>query len=120
MITKGATRQVTDDDLAHVDNAIANHQVFLRDLFTLRKLLAEIGSVDKAIANNRAGLQVITQERDLIGAQLEQAKSDLVTVQAREVEQRKQVAALDREIAEKQGVLDNFSREIDRIVGTAA
>jgi peptidoglycan hydrolase CwlO-like protein len=55
-----------------------------------------------------------------LAAQLEATKAELATAQQQEVEKRKEVAALDAEIEQKQRTLTSYSQTIDRITGAAA
>jgi hypothetical protein len=115
-----ASRQVTNDDLALVDKAINDHETFQRGLYVVRRILAEVGRLDERLRGLREAISAVEREGALTNSHLEQTRADLAKFQAQEVEKREVVAALDREIKQKEQMIDGYARQIERITGAAA
>jgi chromosome segregation ATPase len=113
-------RAVTETDLQTIDKAISAHEGLGLFLYTTRRILGEIGKLETHYRGIKEAIAVVGREGEQTNAQLEQARSQLATVQAQEVEKRKVVAELDREVAEKQRMLEHYSKAIERITGAAA
>jgi hypothetical protein len=121
--TKSASKEdraVTNDDLALVDKAINSHETFQRDLYVVRRILGEIGKLDQHYRGLKEAIAAVEREGALTNSHLEQTRADLAKVQAQEVEKREVVAALDREIKQKEQMIDAYARQIERITGAAA
>jgi seryl-tRNA synthetase len=115
-----ARRAVTETDLQLVDRAIADHEVFQKDLYVLRRVLGEIGKLDEQYRGVKQGIEAVQAEGANISRQLEYAKEQLAKVQQEEVEKRKELAALTAEVQEKQRTLEAFTAQIEKITGRAA
>jgi chromosome segregation ATPase len=108
-------REVTNKDLEIIDKAIADHEVFQKDLFVLRRILGEIGKLDTAIAQTRRGLQTTEKSRDELNAQVEVARAELATVQKQQQGVRNEIATLDSQIKAKQIEFNQLCDAVDRI-----
>jgi len=115
-----ARREVSAADLEVIDGAISAHEGLGRFLYTTRRILGEIGKLEQHYRGLKEGIAVVEQEGGRINAELEAAKTRLATVQQEEVEKRKVVAELGREVEEKRRELEAYSQSIDRIMGKAA
>ena len=113
-------RAVSETDLQAVEGAIAYSETLLRNLYTLRRVLGEVGSLDQRLHGLKEGVAAVERQGEQVNAELEAAKTRLAKVQYEEVEKRKVVAELTREIEEKQRELSAYSTAIDKIVGKAA
>jgi hypothetical protein len=70
-----ARRAVTETDLQLVDRTIADHEVFQKDLFVLRRVLTEIGNLDARYAGMKQGIEAVQSEAARTNAQFEQVKT---------------------------------------------
>jgi chromosome segregation ATPase len=115
-----ARREVGNTDLEIVDRAIADHETFQTRLYTLRRVLSEVGKLDEQYRGLKQAIEQVQAEGANIARQLEQAKADLATAQREAVEKRQELAMLTAEVAEKERTLSAYSAQIDRITGKAA
>src|SRR5215472_7932248 len=113
-------RAVTESDLQVVEGAIAYSETLLRHLYTLRRVLGEVGSLDQRLHGLKEGIAVVERQGEQVNAELEAANTRLATVQREEVEARQRVATLTAAAAEKERELSAYSTAIDKIVGKAA
>jgi chromosome segregation ATPase len=113
-------REVGNKDLEIVDAAINSHETLQRNLYTLRRILGEIGKLEEQYRGARQGVEAVQAEGARISSELEAAKTRLATVQHEESEKRKVVAELAAETAQKEQELRAYSEAIERIVGKAA
>jgi len=117
---KSSSREVTNKDLETLDGAISAHEGLGRFLYTVRRILGEIGKLEQAYQNTKASLAVVEQQCEQINAQLEAVKAELTKAQREEVETRQRLAELTRETEAKRAELSAYSASIDRIMGKAA
>jgi hypothetical protein len=92
-------RDVTNEDLAIVDKAIANHEAVATHLYTLRRVLGEIGKLDfPALRSNQqahqARLDEIRQKGDAAQAALDEVQRQIVNKQ-------RELAAVEETIKER-------------------
>jgi uncharacterized protein (DUF3084 family) len=120
MITESDARGVTTKDLEAFDKAIAGHEGFGVFLYTTRRILSEIGDLDKQHRGLKQGIEHLQAQSADVARQWEHAKAELATVQQQHQEVQKQVAELNRELEQKQQALDHYSKTIGRITGAAA
>jgi hypothetical protein len=88
-----ASRQVTDEDLALLDKAIADHEVLQKDLYLLRHLLGEIGKLDARSADLKRGIEGEQSFLDDLRKQTGSAQEQLTQLQ-------KHIEARQRELRE--------------------
>ena len=110
---------VGNEDLEKVDNAIAYSETLLRNLYTLRRVLGEVGSLDQRLHGLREAIAVVERQGEQANAELEGAKTELAKVQQELVEGRQGLATLIAAAAEKERELSAYSTAIDKIVGKA-
>jgi hypothetical protein len=108
-------REVTNEDLAFIDKAIADHETVQRHFYTLRRILSEVGKIDTAISQSRQGLQVAQQYSDQVHAELEQAKAELAATQNQNVKLKQENVVLDGQLKDKLAELQRYSEAMDRI-----
>jgi len=113
-------REVGNQDLEIANKAISDTEVLMKDLYVLRRVLGEVGNLDHLYGGLKQIVAMVQEEGRRINAELEAAKTRLATVQQEEVEKRKVVAELSREIEEKTRELSAYSTAIDKIMGKAA
>src|SRR5215470_4335719 len=100
-------RQVTNKDLETIDGAISAHEGLGRFLYTVRRILGEIGELEQAYQNTKSSLAVVEQQCEQVNAQLEGVKTQLVKAQQEEVATRQRLAMLTAEVAEKEQMLSS-------------
>ena len=96
-------RAPNESDLEIVARAIANHEVFQKDLFVLQRVLTELGPLDVANARRnveaeRVRLEGVRREADVAQQQLDQLQ--------------KQIADKKRELVETEATIKDKIREI--------
>jgi predicted nucleic acid-binding Zn-ribbon protein len=108
-------REVTNKDLELIDKAIADHETQQGHLYTLRRILSEIGNLDTAIAQTRVSLQSIEKSRDEANAELEAARDELAKIAKQRQETVNEIGALNREIETKRTELQSISNAREQI-----
>jgi len=108
-------REVTDKDLEVIDKAIADHETRQTHLYTLRRILGEIGKLDTAIAHTRQSLESIEKSRAEANAELENARAELSATQTQHVKLKQENVALDTQLKDKLAELQRYGEAMDRI-----
>jgi len=99
-----AHRAVTETDLQIVEHAIADHEVFQRNLFTLKRILTELGPLD--VGNARANVEHEQGRLDEVRKQTDAAQEKLNDLE-------KQIADKKRELAETEATIKDKMREYE-------
>ena len=97
-----AHRAPNESDLQIVERAIADHEVFQRNLFTLKRILTELGPLD--IPNARANVEAEQARLDEVRKQTDAAQQQLSDLE-------KQIADKRRELAETEATIKDKMRE---------
>jgi hypothetical protein len=79
-------RAVVETDLQVVEQAIKDHELFQRHLFTLQRVLVEVGPLDVAAIRRgaeaeRARLNEVSKQADAAQEQLDRLQKDIVAKQ---------------------------------------
>jgi peptidoglycan hydrolase CwlO-like protein len=92
-------RAVEETDLQLVDRAIADHEVFQKDLYVLRRVLTEIGKLD--IASVRRGVQAEQDRLDEVRKQADAAQQQLDQLSNHIKDKQREVAEVESTIKER-------------------
>src|SRR5262249_40469814 len=99
-----AHRAVTETDLQIVERAIADHEKFQANLFTLQRVLTELGPLD--VANARRNVEHEQSRLDDVRKQADAAQDVLTQLE-------KQIADKKRELAETEVTIKDKIREAE-------
>ena len=94
-----ARRDVTSEDLQIVDRAIADRENFQTNLYTLRRILGEIGKLD--IGSVRRGIEAEQARLDDVRLKADTAQQQLTQVQKQIEDKRRELASVEATIQER-------------------
>jgi chromosome segregation ATPase len=94
-------RGVTDKDLEVIDKAIADHSELQTHLYTLRRILGEIGKVDAKRADLNRGVEAEQSRLDEVRKQVDAAHEQLTQVQKQIESKQRELAAVEATIKER-------------------
>jgi peptidoglycan hydrolase CwlO-like protein len=102
-----ARRDVTSEDLQIVDRAIADRENFQTNLYTLRRILGEIGKLD--IGSVRRGIQAEQDRLDEVRKQADIAQQQLDKLQNDIASKQRELANVEATIQERNVVLNQLN-----------
>ena len=94
-----ARRDVTSEDLQIVDRAIADHEKFQTKLYTLRRILGEIGKLD--IGSVRRGIEGEQSRLDEVRKQADAAQAALTQLQQDITSKQRELASVEATIQQR-------------------
>ena len=97
-------RAVEETDLQLVEKAIADHEVFQRNLFTLKRILTELGPLD--VGNARRNVEAEQGRLDDVRKQTDAAQEKLSDLE-------RQIADKKRGLAETEATIKDKMREYE-------
>jgi chromosome segregation ATPase len=107
-------------DAEVLDKAIDAIEALHRNLWTWRAMVKELGDVKTQYDATKSGLAVFQQQQEALNAELEGLRTQLAAAQKEAARKQQAITELDAEIAEKQRMLEHYSKTIERITGAAA
>jgi peptidoglycan hydrolase CwlO-like protein len=94
-------RDVTATDLEVIDKAIADHEKFQTTLYTLRKILTEVGKVDAKRADLSRGVEAEQARLDDVRLKANAAQEQLDKLQNDIASKQRELAAVEATIQER-------------------
>jgi chromosome segregation ATPase len=104
-----ASRDVTSEDLALFDQAIADHEKFQTHLYVVRHILGEVGKVDAKRADLNRGVAAEQQLLDDLHKQTEAAQQKVKDVEQQLVLKQRELAGVEATIQERNVVLNQLN-----------
>jgi predicted nucleic acid-binding Zn-ribbon protein len=101
MSKESASRQVTNEDVALLDKAIADHELLQKNLYVLRRMLGEVGKVDAKRADLNRGVEAEQQRLDDVRKQADAAQERLTGLGKQIEAKQRELAAVETTIAER-------------------
>ena len=115
-----ARREVTANDIEATEKAISANAEYTRSLYTILRILGEVGNLDQAVRGGREAVALVQREGQQVNAHLEAAKAELANTQNRNVELKKENATLAATAEEQRRMISAYAEQIDRITGAKA
>jgi peptidoglycan hydrolase CwlO-like protein len=104
--TDAHTREVTNEDVAIVERAIAEHATFQTFLFTLQRLLIEVGRLD--MPSIKRGIQAEQARMDDVRKQADAAQQHLTQLDNQIKDKQRELVEVEMTIKERNGELNRL------------
>jgi peptidoglycan hydrolase CwlO-like protein len=95
-------RNVTNEDLAIIDKAIANHEACQQELYTFRMVLSQVGKVDAKRADLIRGVEGEQARFDETSQRANAAQADLDELQKQIEAKRRELREIEATIKERE------------------
>jgi hypothetical protein len=102
-----------ESDLQIVERAIADHEVFQKDLFVLQRVLKEIGKLD--VASVRRGFEAEQARVTDMSKQADAAQEQLGQLEKQIEGKRRELAAVEVTIKERIGEAERFNASLQNL-----
>jgi len=115
-------RDVTSEDLAIIDKALADHSELQTHLYTLRRILGEVGKVDAKRADLGRGVEAEQQQLDDLRKQSVTAHQQVKDIEQQLAAKRRELAEVESTIKERNvvvGQLNDGYNNLRRILEAA-
>jgi peptidoglycan hydrolase CwlO-like protein len=96
------SRGVTNEDLAIIDKAIANHEECQRELYTFRMVLSQVGKVDAKRGDLIRGVEAEQARFDEVHQRADAAQADLDELHRQIEGKQRELAAVEETIKERE------------------
>jgi hypothetical protein len=108
--TKETDRLVISEDLAVIDQAIADHEKFQTSLYVMRRILGEVGKVDAKRADLNRGVEAEQIRLDNARVAADAAEQRLSQLTQQVESKQRELAAVEVTIQERNVVLNDLNQ----------
>jgi uncharacterized coiled-coil DUF342 family protein len=106
-------RDVTNDDLAIIDKAIANHEAVQHDLYVLRRVVGEIGKL--SLSDIKRGVEGERKRLDEVSQKANAAQADLDELNKQIQAKQRELRGVEKIIEERRVACDQLNESYNNL-----